>query len=124
MIEVARCVMATRIEGKTRPANFDLGLPNESSQEHEDAPSCNDSHSEEKCSDKDVVSPLEKEYHADFSSTHTRKRSVLKRDDRSRKPSSSQKRVSFSSGPSERRVSNGKQFILNFSSIFYFSGFT
>ncbi len=38
---------------------------------------------------------------------HTRKRSVLKREDRPRNTSARQKRVSFSTSPSERRVSNG-----------------
>lgn len=57
----------------------------------------------------DMVSPLEKGANCEFPApSHTRKRSVLKREDRVRAPGTLQKRVSFSSSPSERRVSNGE----------------
>ena len=61
-------------------------------------------------SGEDAVSPLQKTAGIEFPSTssHTRKRSVLKKEDRPRIPRTEQKRVSFSSGPSERRVSNGE----------------
>ncbi len=58
--------------------------------------------------DEDLVSPLScSASQFDFEETHSRKRSVLKRSDRPKTPSSLQKRVSFSTTPSKRRVSNG-----------------
>lgn len=76
---------------------------------NENLKSCNDVGENANKNSDDVVSPLEKDGSYEFPvSAHTRKRSVLKREDRVRTPSSLQKRVSFSSGPSDRRVSNGK----------------
>ena len=61
-------------------------------------------------SSEDIISPLQKTGDVDFPTSHTRKRSVLKKEDRPKGAATERKRVSFSSGPSERRVSNGEFF--------------
>ena len=79
----------------------------------------NDGNCNSNNSGEDEISPLQKTAEVDVSSTssHTRKRSVLKKEDRPRVPRTEQKRVSFSSGPSERRVSNGESSVVLFFSV-------
>ena len=69
---------------------------------------------EVKDSKEDSVSELDSVDLADKNTgKHARKRSVLKRDDRPRLPGALEKRVSFSSAPSDRRVSNGMSDIIH-----------
>lgn len=95
-------------EKDTRPTNIQLMHSNEHQQTPEDTSSSNGIPEEPISPEEDEVSPLDKDAPASFTGSHARKRSVLKRDDRPRTPSALQKRVSFSSSPSERRVSNGE----------------
>jgi len=78
---------------------------------NEDVENCKIGNDATNDSSEDVISPLQKTGDDEFPSTsHTRKRSVLKKEDRPKGAATERKRVSFSSGPSERRVSNGKLF--------------
>jgi len=74
---------------------------------NEDVENCKIGNDATNDSSEDVISPLQKTGDDEFPSTsHTRKRSVLKKEDRPKGAATERKRVSFSSGPSERRVSN------------------
>ena len=95
-------------EKDTRPANIQLTHTNEHQQTPENTANSNGIPEECVSPEQDEVSPLDKDAPTIFTGSHARKRSVLKKDDRPRTPGALQKRVSFSSSPSERRVSNGK----------------
>ena len=95
--------------------NIELEQTNYESEIDEKCQMDNDSNCNVPDSNEDVISPLQKTPGIEFPSTsHARKRSVLKREDRQRLPGTEQKRVSFSSGPSERRVSNGRCCLFQF----------
>ena len=103
--------------------NIDLKHDKEILKFNENRRSGSGTHEEVINPSEDLISPLEKDGGGEFpSSTHTRKRSVLKREDRPRVPGTHQKRVSFSAGPSERRVSNGMlyYYLLSFQYSFMF----
>ena len=95
-------------EKDTRPAIIQLTHANDHQQTPEYTSNSNGIPEERISPEQDEISPLEKDAPASFTGSHSRKRSVLKKDDRTRTPGALQKRVSFSSSPSERRVSNGE----------------